>query len=68
MNNSITIDTEKIKLLPDNSITDCEIIRQIALLHDKTLFVKIKSGFEYIGLYPEVMTSFNINPEILNQK
>ena len=62
--NEITIDPEKIRMLPDNSVTDVETIRQIALSGDRSLFDKVKAGFEYAGLYPHVMTSFDIVPEI----
>jgi hypothetical protein len=60
MNNKITIDLDEIRKMPDNSIMDVEIIRQIALSRDKTLFPKVKTGYEVFGLYPEVMNSFEI--------
>lgn len=69
MTNEITLNIEETLNLLDNSITDPETIRQIALLSlDNTkstreiknkLIDKIKSGYEYCGLYPYVMGSFN---------
>lgn len=62
MNNEITINIEKIKHLPDGSVTDAETIRQIALYglrnKDREITRKIDSRFAYAGLYPEVMTGF----------
>ncbi len=59
MNNEITIDPIEIAKLPDNSISDSETIRQIALYsikhHDNSLNCKIQKGFEFAGLYPHVM-------------
>lgn len=69
MNNDITINPDEIRKLPNNSITDVETIRQIALYgiknpNDSTdLYDKIKREFEFAGLYPQVMTKFNIDPE-----
>lgn len=60
MNNKITIDLDEIRKLPDDSIMDVETIRQIALSKDKTLYSKVKTGYEVYGLYPEVMNSFEI--------
>jgi hypothetical protein len=64
--NEITIDPEKIRMLPDNSITDSETIRQIALwsikMNDNSLNDKIRSEFYFAGLYPHVMTTFGIGP------
>jgi hypothetical protein len=68
LTNEITIDAEKIRVLPDNSVTDIETIRQIALSGDRTLFDKVKFGFEYAGLYPHVMTSFDILPSPIKDK
>jgi hypothetical protein len=69
MNNEITINIDDIRNLPDNSIMDGEIIRQIALYsikyNDNSLNKKIKKEFEYAGLYPFVMKSFDIKPEKL---
>ena len=65
MNNKITIDIEEIRKLPNNSISDPETIRQIALLDNPELFDKIDDSFTYAGLYPEVMKSFNILPDKL---
>lgn len=69
MDNKITIDVAKIAELPDNSITDAETIRQIALYCIKnptsTISTKIKSGYEVAGLYPHVIkTTYNIMPDI----
>jgi len=58
MDNEITINIEDIKNAPDNSITDPETIRQIALWGIKNnsneLYCKINKEFEFFGLYPEV--------------
>jgi hypothetical protein len=53
---------EEIKAMPDNSITDPETIRIIALTHDSSLFIKVKKGYEVYGLYPEIMKTMNIVP------
>jgi hypothetical protein len=70
MDNEIIINADEIRNLPDNSITDPETIRQIALYgikyNDNSLDHKIKKGFEFCGLYPHVMKTFNIMPEIIN--
>lgn len=73
MNNDITINIEELLKVEDDSITDYEIIRQIGLLsctknevskEDKhILYKKIKKGYEYMGLYPTVMNSFDITPD-----
>jgi hypothetical protein len=59
MNNDITIDINELKNVPDNSITDAETIRQIALYSiktgDNTLNSKIKSEYEVCGLYPHII-------------
>lgn len=60
MDNKITIDLDEIRKLPDNSITDPETIRQIALSKDKSLFLKVKTGYEVFGLYPEAMKVYEI--------
>jgi hypothetical protein len=69
MDNEIIINIEDIKNAPDNSITDVETIRQIALWGIKNnsneLDGKIKKGFEFAGLYPHVMTPYNLKPSIL---
>jgi hypothetical protein len=65
--NKITLDIEKVKAAEDGSITDSETIRQIALSRDKSLFKKINPHFQFAGLYPEIMTSFNIKPDKLNK-
>lgn len=68
MANEITIDIEKILVLPDNSITDTETIRQIALwsikMNDNSLNDKISKEFHFAGLYPHVMKIHGIVPEI----
>lgn len=65
--NDITIDPIEILSMPDNSITDPETIRQIALYSIKyntnTLNNKIKKEFEYCGLYPHLIKTYNINPD-----
>jgi hypothetical protein len=65
MDNNITINAAEIRKLPDHSIMDGEIIRQIALLGDSSLFDKVKQGFEVCGLYPFVIKSYNISPDKL---
>ena len=72
MTNEITINIDELLKVEDNSITDCETIRQIGLLSctrnnvseddRKILYKKIKRQFEYCGLYPNVMKSFDILP------
>ena len=59
---------EKIRNAPNFSITDAETIRQIALYHIKNpceheILDKINPMFQFAGLYPEVMNSFNILPD-----
>lgn len=70
MDNEITINVDDIRKLPDRSITDAETIRQIALYSMKTgdcsLNNKIRKEFEYCGLYPHIMKTFDILPEIKN--
>lgn len=67
MDNNITIDIEYIKTLPDNSISDSEIIRQIVLQsirdNDHSLIPKIRKEFYFAGLYPYVMKAYNITPD-----
>ncbi len=68
--NKITIDIEELLNADDNSITDYETIRQIGLLSctvndvpdvvKNRLYKKVKSEFQVYGLYPTIMTSFNI--------
>jgi len=65
MDNKITIDVTELLQAEDNSVTDAETIRQIALLGDNRLFSKIKRGYEVAGLYPHIVTSYNIKPEEL---
>jgi len=71
MTNEITIDIEKIRVLPDNSITDSETIRQIALwsikMNDNSLNDKIRKEFHFAGLYPHVMKIHDIVPENLRK-
>jgi hypothetical protein len=63
----ITINLEAVALLPDNSITDPEMIRQIALhaiqTNDNELLCKIKKEFEYAGLYPNVIKTLDMDPD-----
>lgn len=69
MTNEIIVNIEELLSLPDNSVDDCETIRQIALLSlDNTkstneiknkLIDKIKMGYEYCGLYPHVLNSYD---------
>jgi hypothetical protein len=71
--NKITIDIEELLNVDDNSISDYETIRQIGLLSctvndvsdvvKKQLYKKVKSEFQVYGLYPRIMTSFNIKPD-----
>lgn len=67
LTNEITIDPDKIRVLPDNSVTDVETIRQIALWaikeNDNSLNCKIKKEFYFAGLYPHVMKVHNILPD-----
>jgi hypothetical protein len=60
------INTDEIKSLPDKSITDPETIRQIAIhgieTGDSSLYDKIKSGFEFAGLYPFNIVKINTDP------
>jgi len=67
MTDEITIDPEKIMMLPDNSVTDSETIRQIALwsikMKDNSLNDKIRKEFHFAGLYPHVMKIHGIVPE-----
>ena len=73
MDNNITINIEELLKVEDNSITDYDTIRQIGLLSctkndvpdeiKNILYKKVKSEFQYIGLYPHVPQSFNILPE-----
>jgi len=67
VNNDITIDPMEIVQLPDNSITDPETIRQIALYsikyNDCSLNNKVKKEFAFAGLYPNVMNIYNISPD-----
>lgn len=55
------------KKLPDNSITDSDTIREIAIYgietNDSSLYRKIKNGFEFAGLYPHVQKIHDIRPE-----
>ena len=64
MNNDITIDIEEIRALPNESVTDPEIIRQISLWciqnRDVTLANKIDGRFTYAALYPHVLQPLDI--------
>ena len=67
MNNDVTINPDEIRALPNNSITDPETIRQIALygiaLNSDELNCKIKHEFTYLGLYPHIMKPFEFPPD-----
>lgn len=75
MNNEITINIEELLKVEDNSITDYETIRQIGLLsctkndiskdNRQILYRKVKKEFQYLGLYPTEMKSFDILPDNL---
>jgi len=71
MYNNITIDIEEIRKLPNESITDPEIIRQISLWciqnRDVTLANKIDGRFTYAALYPEVINITYTKDFILNE-
>lgn len=68
MDNKITIDIEKIRNSPDNSIKDFETIRQISLYGIKTgdnsLYCKVYEPHSFAGLYPFVMKKLEDSPEI----
>jgi hypothetical protein len=68
MNNEITINLEEIAKAEDGSIRDTETIRQIALHSirsgDTTLTYKIDPMFAFAGLYPQVISVQNVQPEI----
>lgn len=59
MSNEITINPIEIFKLEDNSITDAETIRQIALwsikFNDNSLNCKVKKELEFAGLYPHIL-------------
>lgn len=71
--NEITINIHELLELPDNSIVDYETLRQIGLLSCRkhnisrcelySLYRKVRKGYDYMCLYPEIMTTFDINPE-----
>lgn len=73
MTNEITLNIEELLNVPDNSITDYETIRQIGLLSytkhnipkevQYRLNKKVKEEFSFVGLYPNVLTVFDINSE-----
>lgn len=74
MDNKIRITVDEILSLPDNSIRDAEILRQIGLLTTSTkikldrnvvdlIYKKINRSFEYCCLYPNVINSFDIIPD-----
>lgn len=71
MNIEITLNVEKTRELPNGSVCDPEVIRQISLYSlitgDDSLNDKIKPGFEAFGLYPHVMNRLFFAPE-LNKK
>ena len=64
----LTIDVEKIRSLPNGSVTDAETIRQIAMWsirnpNDNDLVYRIKPSLTFVGLYPHIMKPYNIIPE-----
>jgi hypothetical protein len=66
--NNITIDIESIRKMPNESITDSETIRQIALYsiqnpEDKELVYKVKTSMAFAGLYPHIQQPINIQPD-----
>jgi hypothetical protein len=73
MKNEITINIEELLKVEDNSITDYETIRQIGLLSctvnniskeiKQILYKKVKNEFQYMGLYPNIMKTFDIIPD-----
>ncbi len=72
MGNEITIDIEKIRKLPNNSVTNAETIRQISLYslqnpNDKEIIFKIDSRFTVSGLYPHIMSYQEYSPEKANE-
>lgn len=78
MDNEITIDIQEILLLPDDSITDIETIRQIGLATTKWKYLdkdtahrlgrKIKHEFGFAALYPHVMKKFDILPDRVDEE
>jgi len=69
MNNEITINIDEIRKSPMHSIKDAETIRQIAIYcienpGNNDLSDKINPLYSYCGLYPYVMKSFDIKPEM----
>lgn len=67
MNNDITIDIEAIRKLPNESVTDPEIIRQISLYcienRDITLANKIDGNFVIPGFYSNEKISYDLDSE-----
>lgn len=71
MDNKITINVEELLKVDDNSITDYKTIRQIGLISctrndisvddHKKLNRKVKREFLYLGLYPYVMNSIELD-------
>lgn len=72
MNNDITVNVEELLELPDHSITDCETIRQIGLIGcdftgkynndtKNRLNRKVNPLYTYAGLYPHIMTNFDVD-------
>jgi len=59
----ITINVDEIRKMKDDSITDPETIRQIALTGDRSLFPKVMKGYEHHGLYPHAMKKIDILPD-----
>ena len=55
-------------VVPDQSITDLDTIRYIALLGDSKLFKKVDPRFEIVGLYPNKIKKHNIKPDGIPQE
>ena len=69
INNEITIDINEIRKLPNHSVTDPEIIRQISLYglkhpNEYDIYDKIKQGYDVFGLYPTTLYPTTIKPFI----
>lgn len=60
---------DEIKQQPNNSITDADSIRKIAIYSidedDSSLFCKIKTGYDFLGLYPNDVKLLNIKPDVI---
>jgi len=69
MDNKITIDIEEIRKMPNESVTDPEIIRQISIYciehRDITLANKIDGRLHHLALYPYVATPIKLTKEFI---